>query len=217
VGFQFFFLFNIQSLCVHMYAVFSILSFVLTGTQWPTLPKNGACTQDVLLAFAHGALVYSLIRRTFGESGVCTDVNSREETFERDLNPSQQIMSAIRSNHPAIPFPVISLWGQDGLEVRLRLEWCPCHWTTRVRARVYAITESTPSRSLRHHGVYAITESTPSRSLRLRHHGVYAITESTPSRGLRHHGVYAITESTPSRSLRHHSTPVQGDFVFLWS
>jgi len=54
------------------------------------------CAQDVLRAFAHGASVYSLIRRTFGESGVRTDVNSRGNyPLERESNPGRQIASAV--------------------------------------------------------------------------------------------------------------------------
>jgi len=54
------------------------------------------CAQDVLRAFVHGTSVYGLIRRTFGESGVCTDVNTRGKyPLERESNPGRQIVSAM--------------------------------------------------------------------------------------------------------------------------
>jgi len=61
------------------------------------------CAQDVLLAFAYGTSVYSLIRRTFGESGVGTDVNSRGKI---PLNGNRTWVKRSRihhSNHQASP------------------------------------------------------------------------------------------------------------------
>jgi len=54
------------------------------------------CAQAVLRAFTHETSVYSLIRRTFGESRVCTDVNSGVKyPHERKSNPGCQIASAV--------------------------------------------------------------------------------------------------------------------------
>jgi len=61
------------------------------------------CAQGVLHAFAHGTSVSSLIRRTFGESGVSTDVNSRGKILLNEIRTQVSRLQIHHSNHQAIP------------------------------------------------------------------------------------------------------------------